>query len=254
MKNLIYLVFLILVTFAVSATIVSADVYFPKPDDNCNLQEEYVQNSEINKKKFNKIREVFFNEPSSLNKPEKGYCIDREELCYKKGCSGFIVNLRRLNSAVFHAKNIMINILINTVIVFCLYLLSKKNLRTFLSIGSFLKIGGISLLGYLADMASFFITQFIVKNFCFNLFDSLYCKGALNQQAQEKLLFPIDPISLATIGTSLFLIFFLVSLIFYQVYSNFLSTKKKKRIQFSIFFGVLSNPIWYFLLLILLSR
>jgi len=49
------------------------------------------------------------------------------------------------------------------------------------------------------------------------------------------------------------IVFILVSLTFYFLYSKIVAVEKKKRLIYSLIFGVLSNPIWYILYKLILT-
>ena len=242
--------------FFLSPSLVHADVYIPIAADECHANEEYFKEGGINPNLFKKIRPVTFQSrflimPGNEVPPlEKGFCVNRVEYCSKNKCDLY-TKIRLLFSPLPHIKNILINLIINIIIISTIHGIFKIGLP---KLKNFLRIGLITIVGYCLDLASFFFGNLLTHLFCFlykNSLQLILC-GSVDYKSSLETRF-LSPISLSAFGISTFLIFIAVSLFLYKTYSGFISQEKDKRIIASAIFGLLSNPVWYFLAVFLLK-
>ena len=219
--------------FFSSVTKVCADIFVPQP---CNPEEMYFAAKEINPNNYKKIREV-----KSQFLVSEGYCVNTKEYCQKNRCdlTTKIKTVKALNS---HPKSVAINFLTNSLILFLLFLINRINYKYVFKISSLLKISTITLLGYIADITViFFIAPDLTRKFCW-LSENPLCGNLWYKSSfEERIISPMG--SIATIaGAGIILL--LVSCFFYFFFSQEFT---KRRLLYSLLFGLLSNPIWYFI-------
>jgi uncharacterized membrane protein len=248
LKKIILFLFFILLFLLVAH--VRADLYVGSQSTTCKSSEIFKKGGEINPDNYNKITETWLVSESFLAKTERnqGYCIDAEEYCSKNKCS-LSNKVQILASVYFHFKNLTINLLINSLIILLFFLTAKIGLRIFFKLKSLGRLALITILGYLSDiLAISFIgiplAAMLSNKFCF-LGRSALCGGTYYKSPIIDRM--VTPLSFIAIGLSVLIVFALVSFIFYKLYSKILTSDSKKRIIYSIIFGIISNPIWYIL-------
>lgn len=244
MRRIFLFVLLMIFIFSLIQTgLVSADVYMPSPVNDCHDNEEYFQEGTINQSDYEKIRSVvfgaddfyFFNENP---KDQKGFCIDRKEYCSKNNCN-LLITLRRVGSVGFHTKNIIVNLILNAILIFLIYLVTRTGLRVFYKVGSLIRVIIITILGYFADFIAISLSIITVE-----ILEKI---GLANTVTWYKLSFEQFVTQPLILILTVLITFILVFLIFYNLYSKIITLSRRKRIILSLAFGFLSNPIWYIL-------
>ncbi len=230
------IVLLIILSFS-SVNSVFADIVIPSPTDNCKDNEIYFEEGSINPHDYIKIRSVvFYGNFLRMQKGEEGFCVDREEYCSKNNCdlknTAEIFLQKQIFSPLFHIKNILLNLVLNSIIILIIYFVSKTNLTAFYKISSLIKIFVITILGYFYDYLAIFLDYVVSKSVI-----PMYYKYRLAELITEAI----------PLGTLVIVVFILVSSTFYFLYSKTITTDKKKRLVYSCIFGILSNPLWYIL-------
>lgn len=246
-KFLIIFIFISIIFLTFTYRHAFADLYFPSPDHNCRADEIYKKTTELNdKENYSKIRNTIFNTSYfSSNYGEKGYCINVDEYCTKNKCDP-ITNITRINSIYFHLNNLFINFFFNSLLVLILYLFSKTGISKFLQLSVLIKIIIITIFGYIADFLGVIIGSSVVSMGC--SFDQKFgslCSGIWYKSSYLAKI--ISPLSLIIITISILVTFILITTVFYKTFSSNITINKKQRLIYSIFFGLLSNPIWYIL-------
>ena len=120
----------------------------------------------------------------------------------------------------------LINVLINSVIIFCL--IPKNRFQILLSKKSILRILGLTILGLVVDI--------LIFGFAPDLIGGEGPSARFTAQTLRYSLF------------TGFLVAFFVALNFYWIYSSVISNQSRNRIWRSIIFGLISNPVWIYLI------
>ena len=142
-----------------------------------------------------------------------------------------LIRIRHEQSNIYEAYILIFFLAINFVInsIFIFFLTTKNRFKSIFNRWSLLRILILSVLGIVSDTIGVFISE-LIKETSRQLYNYLY-------------------------AFTLFIsVFVLVSMTFYWLYSKKISNDKKTRIIKSIIFGILSNPVWLYLLFLVFDK
>lgn len=237
----VFLLFVLLHIFVPLAT--HADLYVPQPE--CPDNYTYIDKSEAIAGQYKNIVDAKKSDMFAFPFMKDGVvCVEISEYCKKTNCSFPYILENIITSKGFLAKNIALNLVVNFIIILCLYFISKANIVSIFRFRSLLAIVFITALGYISDLIGIFFALVLHTRLCFlggNFCGNTYYKSSLSERISS----PIG-VLLTIVLTGV--IFALVSTIFYFLYSGRLSQDKSVRKKLSMIFGILSNPIWIILI------
>lgn len=176
----------------------------------------------------------------------EGYCVRINEYCQKNKCDASLAIEHLSKENNLFLKAIGVNFILNGLIIFFIFLVSKATIKLLFELKSIIKLIVITVLGYFADLVSLQFLSFITSSCSFT---NKWLCGSYKSTFAEKL---TSPLSVSLLIPALILIFIIVFYIFYKFYSEIITFDRNKRIKYSIFFGIFSNPVWYFLFRIFL--
>jgi len=131
---------------------------------------------------------------------------------------------------LINIKAAAINFFINGFFILIFYLVAGINIALFFKLKSLIRLLLVSILGVVIDLIGLISSTLLIRLFLPKMYPHM---------TSVLLIWNYPLVAL--------IVFILVSLTFYFIYSKIISLDKKGRLLYSAIFGFLSNPIWYML-------
>lgn len=227
-KYLFLLLFTVSLSFVFPKNIL-ADLYSPAVSDKCMENEIFFPPDIINPSLYKKITYVQLDRVDRIMQRGgdrefgDGYCVDKIEYCSKSNClADILVGAPAFGSSglvlVYHIRNIIINLVINTLLIFLMHVANDLSVKKYKP----LKAALLTVLGYIYDRVAYPIA---------------FAGTTATYNAR-------DPV--VAIAILLLIVASLVGITFYFVYSKHINEGKITRIVSSVIFAFASNPAWIY--------